>query len=319
MIREVLSSFARQSWLRKAAMSTPIVRNMAWRLVAGESQEEGLAVVRALNAKGIKGTMNFIGTHVRNEREATRAADTAVECLQRIRETALDTHLSLKLTQIGLDIDPELCRRELARVLASAHACGNFVRIDMEESAYTEETLRIFEEAHALYPDSVGIVLQSYLRRNQADLERVIALGASVRLVKGGYWESNDAAFRKKDDIDRAYLRDLESLLLRGRNPALATHDPVAIERAIVVAAAAGLAKESFEFQMLFGVREDLAESLFHRGFRVRDYVPYGTHWYEYVLGCIRRDPRRIFRSLRMHARTSPAGHPSMRQPVTTH
>jgi len=297
MIRKLLSSLSRQPWVRKFAMSTPILRDMAWRFVAGESQEEGLEAVRGLNAKGIKGTLNFIGTHVRSEKEARRAADTAIECLQRIQAGGLDTHLSLKLTQIGLDIDEDLCRRELRRIIESAHACGNFVRIDMEESPYVEETLRLFEEVHREHPGSVGIVLQSYLRRNPADLERMIALGAGIRLVKGGYWESSEVAFRKKAEIDEAFLRDMECVLLRGKNLALATHDPIAIERAIEVAQGAALGQEAFEFQMLYGVGEDLVESLVRRGFRVRSYVPYGTHWYEYVLGCIRRDPGRFLRS----------------------
>ncbi len=299
MIRKLLSLIARQRWLRKMAMSTPILRDMAWSFVAGESQEEGFDAVRTLNARGIAGTMNFIGTHVRDPQEAVRAADTAIKCLVRIQATGLNTHLSLKLTQIGLDIDQGLCRRELGRVLATASACGNFVRIDMEESAYTEETLRIFEEVHAQYPDSVGIVLQSYLKRNPADLERVMALGAGVRIVKGGYWESSVVAFRKKAEVDAAFLRDVENLILRGKSPAIATHDPVVMERAIALAETAGIDKTAFEFQVLYGVGEDLVESLLQRGLKVRSYVPYGTHWYEYVLGCVRRDPGRVFRSIR--------------------
>jgi len=303
MIRQMLSSFSRQSWLRKLAMSTPILRDMAWRFVAGESQQEGLEVVRALNAKGIKATMNFIGTHVRNELDAVRATDAALECLQGIQAGGLDTHLSLKLTQIGLDIDEQICRRELDRVLRRAQALGNFARIDMEESAYTEAILRIFQDVRAQYPDSVGIVLQSYLRRNQADLERMVALGARIRLVKGGYWESEQVAYRKQAEIDQAFLRDMEFLVRHGDRPALATHDPAAIAWGIQVAESAGIDKDAMEFQMLFGVREDLALDLVHRGFKVRSYVPYGSHWYEYVLGCIRRDPGKVLRALRPKAK----------------
>jgi proline dehydrogenase len=259
--------------------------------------------------------MNFIGTHVRSKQEALKAVDAVIQCLQRIHENGLDTHLSLKLTQIGLDIDATFCRQQLERVLAAANAFENFVRIDMEETPYTEETLRIFEEAHAKYPKAVGIVLQTYLRRNAADLERMIAIGARIRLVKGGYWESSELVYRKKPDIDAAFLRDLESLLRRGTQPALATHDSAAINKAIEVAEEAGLGKDDFEFQMLFGVRPDLAELLVRRGYRVRSYVPYGTHWYEYVLGCIRRDPGRILRSFRSRA-TAPT---SSRDRVSEH
>ncbi|MDR3669574.1 MAG: proline dehydrogenase family protein [Holophaga sp.] len=303
MIRNLLATLSRHPWVRKTAMSTPVLRDVAWRLVAGESQEDGLAVVRTLNAKGIKGTMNFIGTHVRSEPEAVRAADTAIEGLRRVQAEGLDSHLSLKLTQIGLDVDPAFCRLQLDRVLAAAQHLGSFVRIDMEESAYTGETLRIFEEARAGRPDSVGIVLQSYLRRNQADLERMVALGARIRLVKGGYWESAPVALRNKEELDRAFLRDLEFLILHGHRPALATHDPAAVARAVQVLAAAGLPKDAMEFQMLYGVRQDLAEALVRDGYTVRSYVPYGAHWYEYVLGCIRRDPGRLVRTVGPQAR----------------
>jgi proline dehydrogenase len=306
MIRDLLSSLSRQTWIRKVAMSTPFLRDMAWRFVAGESQDEGLGVVRTLNEKGIRGSLNFIGTHVRAEQEAIRAADTAIANLARIHERNLQCHLSLKLTQIGLDLDQGLCRHQLDRVLASARALGNFVRIDMEESAYTEATLRLFEEAHEAHPDSVGIVLQSYLRRNPADLERMIARGAGIRLVKGGYWESSQVAYRSKAEVDAAFLRDLQNLILHGKGPAVATHDPDAIERAITVAEAAGLGKEAMEFQMLYGVREDLLQALVLRGFRVRSYVPYGDHWYEYVLGCLRRDPGRAFRTRRPKTPVTP-------------
>jgi proline dehydrogenase len=299
MIRHLLTALSRQSWVRKTAMSTPILRDMAWRLVAGESQEEGLEVVKALNVKGLKATMNLIGTHVRDEEEAVRAAETAMECLRRIHAGGLDANLSLKLTQIGLDLDPRLCRQQLGRIAAAAMGLGNFARIDMEESAYLDETLRIYQEVRADFPDSVGIVLQSYLRRNRADLERMVALGARIRLVKGGYWESGEVAYRDQAELDQAFLRDLEFLLRHGNRPAVATHDPVAIDRAVQVVEAAGIPKGSMEFQMLYGVRQDLAEALVRQGFTVRSYVPYGSRWYEYVLGCIRRDPRRFLRTLR--------------------
>ena len=294
MIRKLLATVSRLGWVRKAAMSTPLLRGLAWRFVAGESQEEGLEAARRLNARGLRATLNFIGTHVRRQPEAIAAADTAVRCLERIHAAGLEAHLSMKLTQIGLDLDPGLCRRELERVLETAHALGNFIRVDMEESPYTGETLAIFQEALARHPDTVGIVLQSYLRRTRADLERMVALGARIRLVKGGYWESGEVAFRRKAEVDQALLGDLEYLLRNGRRPAIATHDPAAVDRALQVAEQLGLAKDDLEFQMLYGVREDLAESLVRRGYRVRSYVPYGSHWYEYVLGCVRKDPGQV-------------------------
>ena len=186
----------------------------------------------------------------------------------------------------------------------------------MEESPYTNVTLQMFEAAHAQFPDSVGIVLQSYLKRNPADLERMMALGAGVRLVKGGYWESAEVAFRSKAEVDAAFLRDIESLILRGKYPAIATHDPVAIQRTLQLAEASGRNRASFEFQVLYGVGEAQVEALLKQGHRVRSYVPYGTHWYEYVLGCVRQDPARFFRSLLpgSKSRMTGPGHPPAKQ-----
>ncbi|BDU75909.1 proline dehydrogenase family protein [Mesoterricola sediminis] len=272
-------------------MSTPFLRDLAWRFVAGENLEAGLAAVRTLNAQGIAGTLNVIGTHVRDRAEAEAAAGRVIACVQAIRAEGLDAHLSLKLTQIGLDVDLDLARQQLARILDAAREAQVFVRVDMEESAYVDATLDLVEAALASHPGGVGVVLQSYLKRNPADLERMLGAGAGIRLVKGGYWESPEVALRSRPEVDRAFLADLETILVRGGALALASHDPAAIERAIEVAARAGRDPRSFEFQLLYGVKPELARSLVARGFRVRAYVPFGTHWYEYVLGCIRQDP----------------------------
>ncbi len=292
MIRKILSAVSRQGWIRKLAMSTPILRDMAWHFVAGEKLENGLDAVRGLNAKGIKGTLNLIGTHVKNRDEVPRNTDQIIACLESIRSGGLDSHLSLKLTKIGLDVDEALCRQELRRVMEAASAQGVYVRIDMEESAYVEATLRLFEEALDEFPGQVGIVLQSYLHRNRADLDRMVALGAGIRLVKGGYWESPEVVVRGKEAMDAAFLRDLETALAHGGSLALATHDPAAIARAMEVVAKHKLPQSALEIQLLYGVRQDLAEDLASKGWPVRCYVPYGAQWYEYVLGCVRRDPR---------------------------
>ena len=291
MMRQLLSSVARQPWVRKVAMSTPGVRNLAWRFVAGESLDAGLQALRALHARGLCGTLSYVGTHVGSEEEAVAGGEAAVESLRRIAAEGLDSNVSVKLTRIGLDVDPELCRTQLRRVLDCAREVGGFVRIDMEESAYTERTLRLYEQMRGEYGDAVGIVLQSYLRRNAADLERLVASGALIRIVKGGYWETSGEVYRGKAEIDAAFLRDVELLLGRARRPAVATHDPAVVERAQRVAAAAHLERSSFELQMLFGVREDLQQQLARDGYRVRSYVPYGERWYEYALGCLRRLP----------------------------
>ena len=290
--------------MRKLALSTPVVRDVAWRFVAGEDLDAGLAVLRVLNARGIRGTLNYVGTHVRSEAEAIAAADAAIESLRRIHETGLESHVSLKLTQVGLDLDEDLCRAQLRRVLDVAAEVGNFVRIDMEESAYTEQTIRLFEEARDAYgSDRVGIAVQSYLRHRGEDLERLLAGDSRIRLVKGGYWEPAGVVFRRKAEVDRAFLRDLDRLLTRGSRPAIATHDLRAIDHARAIAELAGLDKGSFEFQMLYGVRPDLQDSLVRGGYGVRCYVPYGGQWYAYVLGCVRRLPGGALQRLRERAR----------------
>jgi len=300
MVRRMLLAIAGQAWLRKAVMSTPGLRDLAWRFVAGENLDAGITVLRDLNACGIKGTLNYIGTHVKDEDEAVVAADAAIEALERIHEEKLESNLSIKLTQIGLDIDEKLCRSHLKRILEAARRFRNFVRIDMEESKYTEATLEIFEEMREAFgSDTVGIVLQSYLRNRGGDLERMIAGDSRIRLVKGGYWESAEVAYRGKADIENAFARDLELLFSRGRHPAIATQDAKFLSRSLDLAAHAGLDPAAFELQFLYGVRPDLQQSLVRDGYTVRCYIPYGGNWYAYVLGCLRRIPGGILRRLK--------------------
>jgi proline dehydrogenase len=270
----------------------PFVREVAWRFVAGEDLPAGLDVIKALNAKGIKGTLNHVGTHVRSEAEAISAADEAIAALRGLHAAGLDSNISVKLTQIGLDIRPDFCRTQLRRVLDCAREVDIFVRIDMEEFGYVESTIGLFEEMREEYgAEKVGIVLQSYLRNRPEDLSRLAVAGSRIRLVKGGYWEPPDVVYRKKRDVGGAFIADIERLLRDGRHPAIATHDPAAISFARRVAASTGLAKDALEFQMLYGVRTGLQDRLVAEGYVVRCYVPYGGQWYEYVLGCLRRVP----------------------------
>lgn len=308
MLRQLSSLVVKQPWLRKAAVTMPLVRDAAWRFVAGEDLDAGLATLRALDARGIKGTLNHVGTHARGEVEAIAAADVAVESLRRIRGEPLEANLSLKLTQIGLDVDESLCREQLRRVLDCASQVGGFVRIDMEESPYVERTIALFEEMRDRYgADTVGVVLQSYLRRRGGDLERLLAGGSRIRLVKGGYWESAEVVHRRRADVDGAFRRDIEVLLARGRHPAIATHDPRAVEHACRAAAEAGLERRAFELQMLFGVARGLQDRLVRQGYSVRCYVPYGSDWYAYFLGCARRIPGGALRRLADRMRRHPA------------
>jgi proline dehydrogenase len=297
---------ARQSWARKIALSTPGIRDLAWRFVAGEDLDAGIKVLHELARRGIRGSLNHVGTHVHEQAEAIAAADASIEAIRRIRAEGLDSHVSVKPTQIGLDIDDDLCLRQLRRILDVAVPSDVFIRVDMEESPYVERTIAIFSELRAAYgPEHVGIVIQSYLRSPGDDLEQLIAAGSRIRIVKGGYWEDPATVFRAKADIDDAFGRDVRLLLERGVSPAIATHDPAAIATARTIASEHGRGQQDFEFQMLYGVRPDLQEALVRDGYQVRLYVPYGGDWFVYFLGCVRRLPAGFIHRIRTRARRS--------------
>ena len=292
MIRKFTILLARQSWFRKLVMSTPVLRDLAGRFVGGDDLPAALTAVRRLNARGIQGSVNLHGMHATDEREAKGAADEAIAALRRIREEGLGSHVSVKLTKIGLDLDLAFCRTQLRRILDCAAETGGFVRIDMEEAIYIEETLRMFEEMQDLYGNgAVGAVIQSYLRHRSGDLDRLMDRGARIRLVKGGYRESRGLVFRNKAEIDAAFERDIERLLKRGTSPAIATHDVDAIAWTRTLQERLGLGKDAFEFQMLYGVEPDLQESLVADGYAVRCYIPYGGDWTTHLFGCLRRIP----------------------------
>jgi proline dehydrogenase len=281
-------------------MSTPILRDLAGRFVGGDSLESAITAVRGLNARGIKGSLNFHGMHVVDTAEAHRAADQAIEALRLISTAGIDSHVSVKLTKIGHDIDSAIGQAQLRRILDCASETKGFVRIDMEESRYLDETLHLFEEMLGIYGNrTVGLVIQSYLMHRTDDLERLMSRGASIRLVKGGYRESGKVVFHAKADIDDAFKRDIERLLRRGTVPAIATHDADAIVWTKAIQKQLGLGNEAFEFQMLYGVKPELQDSLVAEGYTVRCYVPYGGDWATHVIGCLRRLPASLFMRLK--------------------
>lgn len=299
MLKRAAVLVARQSWLRKLAVSTPGVRDLAWRFVAGEDLDAGITVVRKLARRRIQVTLNHVGTHVHETTVAHLATDDVITAIQRIRADGLDATISVKPTQIGLDIDDELCGRELRRLLDVAVQNDVFIWVDMEESRYVARTIALFEDLRQTYgSDRVGIVLQSYLREHAGDLEHLIAGGSRIRIVKGGYWEAPDVVYRAKPDIDASFARDVRLLLERGISPAIATHDPAAIAGARSIVEERAIDRRSFEFQMLYGVRADLQDALVRDGFNVRLYVPYGGDWFVYFLGCVRRIPGGIARRI---------------------
>lgn len=295
MLRHFFIYLSTQQWAYRLLLGNRLTRAMAWRFVAGEDLDTALAVARDLNAKGIRVALDPLGENVASEAEAVAAADEAIRILGAIASRDVDAYLSIKLTHFGLDLGDDLCRRELRRVLDRARDLRIFVRIDMEGSRYTQRTLDLFEEMRREYgSEVVGAVIQSYLYRSQADVERLIAEGARVRLVKGAYDEPPEIAFPKKADVDRAYRIEMEMLLARGCYPAIATHDERLIGRAQGFAAAEGIDESRFEFQLLYGVRRDLQERLAAAGYNVRCYVPYGAQWYPYFMRRLAERPANV-------------------------
>jgi proline dehydrogenase len=272
-----------------------LARRFAARFVAGETIDSGVAAARELNVAGITASLDLLGEAVRTAAESRAARDSYLETFDRIQAAGSAAHVSVKLTQLGLDLDEALCVDNMRAIIARAQQHGSFVRIDMEQSAYTERTLQLFKRSlHPEFGNAVGVVLQSYLRRTEQDVEQMIALGARVRLVKGAYQEPASVAFPAKRDVDASYVRCLERLLLRGTYPAVATHDGRILERAKSFARDKGVAPARFEFQMLYGVRRDLQLALRRQGYNVRVYVPFGTQWYPYLMRRLAERPANV-------------------------
>jgi len=295
MLRKTFLYLSEQKTLREFAVKNPLARRFASRFVAGETLDTAVAAVRELNGRGISASLDVLGESVTAVEEARSSAAMVVETQERIAAERLDCNVSVKLSQMGLDLDSGLCAENMRRILERGRDLGMFVRIDMESSAHTQRTLEMFErEFLPVHGDRVGIVLQSYLRRTSADVDRLIDTRARVRLCKGAYDEPAAVAFPAKADVDRSYADLMERLLERGNYPAVATHDPALIARARQFVAAKGIALDRFEFQMLYGVRRDLQEELQRAGYRVRVYVPFGTHWYPYFMRRLAERPANI-------------------------
>ena len=295
MLRAGLLYLSEQPQVFKFVRSNPIAKRFASRFVAGETLDTAVAAVRELNAKRISASLDLLGESVHNRAEAQAAADTAIAMLERIKAEGLDSNISVKLTQLGLDLDPEFCVANTKRLLDRAQALDNFVRIDMEASPYTQRTLDLVEQSlYPLYPKHVGVVIQSYLYRSAADVERLIALGMRVRLCKGAYKEPPAVAFPDKADVDKSYVTLMQAMLERATYPGLATHDEAIIRQAKDFVRQKGIANERFEFQMLYGVRRDLQDQLVAAGYRMRVYVPFGTQWYPYLMRRLAERPANV-------------------------
>jgi proline dehydrogenase len=303
MMRALLLALSSRPAIGRTLSRLAPTRRLVRRFVAGERLEDALEVVHRLNAAGLESALTYLGENVRSAEGAAAAAGVYLEALDEIKRRGLRCSPSLKLTQVGLDLSDAACVATMRRVLDRAHAHGILVWIDMEQSVYTDRTLAIWETLRRDFPQT-GCVIQAYLRRSAADIERLAALGATVRLCKGAYREPGTVAFPDKTDVDAAYARLMDRLLApaslaAGTYPGFATHD----ERLQARAAAAGAPAEAWEYQMLYGIRDDLHGRVRARGGRLRVLVPFGEDWYGYFMRRLAERPANLAFLLRNLAR----------------
>jgi proline dehydrogenase len=295
MLRSTFLYLSHQQQIFKFVRGNGLARSFAKRFVAGETAAEAIDAVVALNAKGITASLDLLGESVTNAAEARAAGAEYERLLQEMAARKVDANASLKLTQMGMDLDEDLCVEITSRVLDVARETGSFVRLDMESSAYTQRTLDLFyQRLFPTYGGHVGVVLQSMMRRTREDVEEAIRQQARVRLCKGAYLEPASVAFPDKKDVDATYVRCMQALLDRGAYTGIATQDERIIEQTISYAREKGIAADRFEFQMLYGVRRDLQEQLVRDGWRMRVYVPYGTQWYPYLMRRLAERPANV-------------------------
>lgn len=299
MLRRVFLALSHSEKARKLTTEFAPSRRVVLRFVAGETLDDALEVIHQSNNRGIRVTLDHLGENVTSAEEARRAADDYVLALQAIGAEGLAANVSLKLTQMGLDVDPDLCRANMERILAVATENNNSARIDMESSEYTQRTLDLYAALREAGFDNVGLVIQSYLYRSEGDIARLINLGASVRLCKGAYDERPTVAYPRKRDVDAHYVVLMKTLLSprareQGVQTAIATHDEAIIWSTREYLVEQGLPKEAVEFQMLYGVRPALQQRLADAGYPVRVYVPYGTEWYPYLMRRLGERPANV-------------------------
>jgi proline dehydrogenase len=272
-----------------------LARKFASRFVAGETIDEAVQAARELAQRGITASLDFLGESVTVESEAAAARDQYLQMLDRLAQAGQEVNVSVKLTQMGLDISEDLCHRNMGQILDRAKQLNGFVRLDMESSDYTQKTLNFFTgRLFNSYPEHCGVVIQSALRRSERDIEDLIARRARVRLCKGAYLEPPEVAFPDKKDVDRNYVLLMERLLLNGKYPGIATHDETILGHARRFTQQQQIPAERFEFQMLYGVRRDLQARLRQAGYNMRVYIPFGTQWYPYLMRRLAERPANI-------------------------
>jgi proline dehydrogenase len=298
MLRPILLYLSRKQTPKKILTGHALGRRMAARFIAGEELDDALQVIRRLNAEGFIVTLDLLGESVQEAAEAEAACQAYLHLLDRLAVEHLNSHVSVKLTQLGLAIDEGSACRHLNLICERAAKYHNFVRVDMEGSAFTEATLRVFRTVNAPR-DVAGIVIQSYLYRSDQDVEELLKCGARIRLVKGAYDEPREIAYARKRDVDRSFVRLMERMLSSGIYHAIATHDERLIGVTQEYARVHHISPECYEFQFLYGIRRDLQRHLLRQGAPVRLYVPYGRQWYAYFMRHLAERPANLLFLLR--------------------
>jgi proline dehydrogenase len=293
ILKDTLLYLSQNERMHEFVVHNKLARKVSHRFVAGETLEAAIEATRELNKKNMQVALNYLGENVFDASTAQAATQDYISAIERIKQTGVNANISVKLTALGLDISEELCEQNLHTILSRAQQYSIFVCIDMEGSAYTEQTINITLRAHQQF-EHVGTVLQSYLFRTRKDLERLITHGVRIRLVKGAYKEPPSIAYQQKKEVDRNYVHLMPLLLAQGNFPAIATHDEEMVKAACKCARDRGISKDAFEFQMLYGVRRDLQELLVNRGYNMRIYVPYGSHWYPYLMRRLAERPANL-------------------------
>ena len=294
--RSALIWLSGQEGLKDFATRFKFFKKLTTRFVAGETIDEVIPYIREINAENCTASFDHLNEAVDNAAEANKEVEEYLRILQQIDESRIRSNVSIKLTQFGLGLDPELAYQNARRVVVDAKERGNFVRVDMEGSNVTQVTIDIFKRLRSEFElNDVGIVLQSYLRRTYDDAQELVKLPARIRICKGAYSEPPEVAFPDKKDVDDNYVRVMQLLLSSGVYHGIATHDPRMIDATVDFAMREGIGKEKFEFQMLYGIRRDLQRQLARDGFNVRVYVPYGKHWYPYFMRRLAERPANIW------------------------
>ncbi|HYP25243.1 MAG TPA: proline dehydrogenase family protein [Blastocatellia bacterium] len=294
MMKSALLYISRSEGFKNFLTRFESFNRVTHRFVAGEELSEAGEAIRQLNGKRITATFDHLGESISSEAETRAEVTEYRHVLEHIEANRLDSNVSVKLTQLGLDIDPALCYENTRAIVEAAAGFGNFVRIDMEDSPKTDATLDIFNRLRDEF-DNVGIVIQSYLYRSEKDVEKLLARGARIRLCKGAYDEPASVAFPQKADTDANYVKLMKMLLTSGIYHGIATHDEKMIAATRQFAAEQGIGPDRYEFQMLYGVRRDLQEQLVSQGYRMRVYVPYGQFWYPYFMRRLAERPANVW------------------------